>query len=106
MAGYLFFIPVVYFWRMRAEKTDQSFYGNNNNRHVISKPYLMKGFLIFALRAIVQLTANFMTRDTLPKLLYGTKDLDVMPDFLVKRLLFALFYGTFPVIPLEQLVRL
>ena len=53
----------------------------------------------------MQLAADFISTDLLPKLLYGTKDLDVVPDLLLKRLLHSFLLATFPVIRLEQIIR-
>ena len=53
----------------------------------------------------MQLTGELISTQLLPKLLFGTKDLDVVPDLLLKRMLLSFFLATFPVIRLEQIIR-
>jgi len=103
-AGYQFFIPVIYFWRARAEKSDKGFNGNNN-QFIFSKRTAAMGILIGLARAAVQYVGEMISTDILPRLIYGTKDLDVMPDLVLKRLLLSFFLATFPVVRLEQMIR-
>jgi hypothetical protein len=103
-AGFPFFIPVVYFWRARKGAGDKSFNGANNQL-IFQKRTVVVGILICLLRAGVQLFADYFSTDFLPKLFFGTKDLDIVPDLILKRLLQSFLLATFPVIQLEQMIR-
>ena len=77
-AGYLFFTPIVIlergvftFWK----KPDRSPFG-------------------VAVRLVVILVVDELISHTIPELLYGTRDLDVWPDFWLKRVLGGVMLAT------------
>lgn len=103
-AGFPFFIPVIYFWRALAGSDDKSFNGDNNQL-IFQKRTIVVGVFICLARAGLQLFVDYFSTDFLPKLLFGTKDLDIVPDLILKRLLQSFLFATFPVIQLEQMIR-
>ena len=99
VSGYLVFIPLIYFWRaVKNSRYGQTFYYSDRSvtKGIISREMVTRLFLV--------MIGDVISNEALPLLLYGTKDLDLMPDFLIKRVFFSLYLATLAVGPIDSAV--
>ena len=63
------------------------------------------GFLLVVLRAVIIAIIDISTGKLIPKMIYGTNDLDLVPDILIKGCLLTFLLATLSATPLDHLLR-
>ena len=65
----------------------------------------MGSVVIFALRILLLVLIDITVSSLIPKLLFGTKDLDIIPDIVIKKAGIVFAVSWFTSGPLEMIIR-
>ena len=99
--GYMVIFPAHYFWKaFQNSEVGKKLYIDTSNLQSSRVPVTETLFKI----ALV-IAADFLVSDFIPLTFFGTKDLDLMSDFIFKRVLTSLFLSAVALSPIDNLVQ-